>query len=93
MFFDSRPFTLDPRPFNLDPRLVTVTVEPRPKGKLELCDKTSSYLLIVTMTKIREECDSDINYFDTLIHSTLKLDAEKITHSSATSASLMTRTV
>ena len=43
MFFDSRPFTLDPRPFNLDPRLVTVTVEPRPKGKLELYDTKSNY--------------------------------------------------
>ena len=54
MFFDSRPFTLDPQPYNLDPRLVTVTVEPRPKGKLELYDTKSNYYLIVTITKFEK---------------------------------------
>ena len=43
--------------------------------------------------KIREEYDRGVNYL-TGIYSTFKLDAEKeLTHSSATSAHLMTRSV
>ena len=60
----------------------------------ELYDTKSNYQLIVTITnKIREEYDSGINYLTGLYIQLLSYMPEKKSHSSATSASSMTRTV